>query len=105
MVPVNTNYRYADDELAYLWTNADAVAVIFHGIFAERIEGMRDRVPEVSSWLWVDDGTAPCPAWATPYEDAIGTGDGSRDAPPPGAAAATTSTCSTPAAPRGCPRV
>ena len=82
LVPVNTNYRYADDELAYLWTNADAVAVIFHGIFAERIDGLRDRVPEVSSWLWVDDGTGPCPAWATPYEDAIGTGDGSRTAAP-----------------------
>ena len=28
LVPVNTNYRYADDELAYLWDNADAVAVV-----------------------------------------------------------------------------
>ena len=26
LVPVNTNYRYTDDELAYLWDNADAVA-------------------------------------------------------------------------------
>ena len=25
LVPVNTNYRYGDDELSYLWTNADAV--------------------------------------------------------------------------------
>ena len=31
LVPVNTNYRYLDDELVYLWDNADAVAVIFHG--------------------------------------------------------------------------
>src|SRR5438093_11755444 len=23
LVPVNTNYRYTDDELAYLWDNAD----------------------------------------------------------------------------------
>ena len=30
LVPVNTNYRYGDEELVYLWTNADAVAVIFH---------------------------------------------------------------------------
>src|SRR4051794_11992106 len=37
MVPVNTNYRYADEELLYLWDNADAVAVVFHGTFAERI--------------------------------------------------------------------
>ena len=45
LVPVNTNYRYADDELVYLWDNADAVAVVFHGTFVERIEGIRDRVP------------------------------------------------------------
>ena len=45
LVPVNTNYRYADDELVYLWDNADAVAVVFHGTFAERIERIRDRVP------------------------------------------------------------
>ena len=47
-VPVNTNYRYADDELVYLWDNADAVAVVFHGAFADRIERIRDRVPNVT---------------------------------------------------------
>ncbi len=35
LVPVNTNYRYADDELVYLWDNADAVCVVFHGAFTE----------------------------------------------------------------------
>ena len=34
LAPVNTNYRYADDELVYLWDNADAVGVVFHGCFA-----------------------------------------------------------------------
>ena len=33
-VPVNTNYRYTADELLYLWDNADAGAVVFHGTFA-----------------------------------------------------------------------
>jgi acyl-CoA synthetase (AMP-forming)/AMP-acid ligase II len=70
LVPVNTNYRYGDDELSYLWENADAVAVVFHGAFADRIEGILDRVPGVRGWLWVDDGSGPCPDWATPYEDA-----------------------------------
>jgi len=69
IVPVNTNYRYTDDELVYLWDNADAVAVIFHGTFAPRIEGLRGRVPRVRTWLWVDDGTGPCPSWATAYEE------------------------------------
>jgi fatty-acyl-CoA synthase len=70
LAPVNTNYRYIDDELVYLWSNADAVAVVFHGVFTERIEGLRDRVPTVHTWLWVDDGTGPCPSWAMSYEDA-----------------------------------
>ena len=70
LVPVNTNYRYGDDELVYLWDNADAVAVVFHGTFTERIEAVRPRVPNVRMWLWVDDGAGPCPQWATPYEDA-----------------------------------
>ncbi len=82
LVPVNTNYRYADNELVYLWSNADAVVVVFHGLFAERIEGLRARVPKVRSWLWVDDGSGPCPAWATPYEDAAVAGDGNRTWPP-----------------------
>jgi acyl-CoA synthetase (AMP-forming)/AMP-acid ligase II len=70
LVPVNTNYRYGDDELTYLWENADAIAVVFHGAFTDRIEGILDRVPSVKGWLWVDDGSGPCPDWATPYEDA-----------------------------------
>ena len=70
LVPVNTNYRYGDDELAYLWDNADAVAVVFHGTFSDRIERILDRVPRVKGWLWVDDGSGPCPDWATPYDDA-----------------------------------
>ncbi|MGI8711097.1 MAG: acyl-CoA synthetase [Acidimicrobiales bacterium] len=69
LVPVNTNYRYADDELVYLWDNADAVAVVFHGTFAENIERIRDRVPRIRTWLWVDDRSGDCPGWATPYED------------------------------------
>ena len=74
LVPVNTNYRYTDDELVYLWDNADAVAVIFHGAFSERIAGLRARVPLVRAWLWVDDGTDECPPWATAYESAAESG-------------------------------
>ena len=70
LVPVNTNYRYGDDELSYLWDNADAVAVVFHGSFVGRIERIMDRVPAVKGWIWVDDGSGPCPDWATPYEEA-----------------------------------
>jgi fatty-acyl-CoA synthase len=75
LVPINTNYRYQDDELVYLWDNADCVAVVFHGVFTETIERIRDRVPRVTTWLWVDDGSGPCPEWAVPYEDAAAASD------------------------------
>ena len=65
---VNTNYRYTPDELTYLWDNADVVAVVFHGAFSERCAAVRERLPRIHTWLWVDDGSGPCPAWATPYE-------------------------------------
>ncbi len=63
---VNTNYRYAADELVYLWDNADVIAVVFHGTFAEQIEQIRPQVPRIRTWLWVDDGSGPCPDWAVP---------------------------------------
>ncbi len=72
---VNTNFRYAHDELVYLWDNADVVAVVFHGTFADRITEIRGRVPRIRLWLWVDDGSGPCPDWATPYETAAATAD------------------------------
>ncbi|MFL6203829.1 MAG: AMP-binding protein [Acidimicrobiales bacterium] len=75
LAPINTNYRYLDDELVYLWDNGDVVAVVFHGTFSERIEGIRERVPRVKLWLWVDDGSGDCPGWATPYETAAEAGD------------------------------
>jgi 3-oxocholest-4-en-26-oate---CoA ligase len=73
LAPVNTNYRYVEDELRYLWDNADVAAVVFHGTFAERIEHVRADLPRIVAWLWAEDGTGPCPPWATPYEDAAST--------------------------------
>ena len=71
---VNTNYRYAADELVYLWDNADATAVVFHGTFTEQCNAVRDRVPKVTTWLWVDDASGPCPEWAMPYDAAAAAG-------------------------------
>ena len=72
-VPLNTNYRYGPDELAYLWNNGDVACVVFHGTFVPVIEQMRARVPLTNAWLWVDDGSHPCPSWAIPYERAAQT--------------------------------
>lgn len=70
LVPVNTNYRYTGDELVQLWTDADTVAVVFHGAFAAQADAVRARCPAVKVWLFVDDGEVECPDWAIPYETA-----------------------------------
>ena len=81
LVPVNTNYRYTEDELAYLWDNSDAVAVVFHGTFTERCAALRSRTPRVRTWIWVDDGSGHCPEWAIPYEQAATSAPGRVRAP------------------------
>ncbi len=101
-VPVNTNYRYTADELLYLWDNADAGAVVFHGTFASTIAPIKEQLPKVRTWLWVDDGTGACPDWAIAYESAATSGaPGSCRR---GVAAGTTSTSSTRVARRACRR-
>jgi fatty-acyl-CoA synthase len=45
MVPVNTNYRYVERELAYLWDNADVEAVVFHSDLADRCDRVRASCP------------------------------------------------------------
>ena len=69
-VPLNTNFRYGPDELVYLWENGDVAGVVFHGTYASTIEKLIHRVPRIKIWLWVDDGSGPCPPWAIPYERA-----------------------------------
>ena len=40
--PVNVNYRYLEDELAYLLTNSDTEILLFHGV-ARRARSPRSR--------------------------------------------------------------
>ena len=70
VVPVNTNYRYLDDELAYLWDNADAEAVVFDGLYRPIVERVRPRLPAIKLWLHVGPAQE-CPEWAVDYESAV----------------------------------
>jgi len=83
LVPVNTNFRYGDEELRHLWGNSDTAAVVFHAEFTEVCERIRARMPAVRLWLRVGapEDRAGCPDWAVTYEDAAGSAD-SRLRPP-----------------------
>jgi acyl-CoA synthetase (AMP-forming)/AMP-acid ligase II len=74
LVPVNTNYRYQERELLYLWDNADVAAVFFDGSFSERVDALRARLPKVRAWIWVDDGGGARPEWAIDHEQAASGG-------------------------------
>jgi fatty-acyl-CoA synthase len=72
-VPVNTNYRYGVEELEYLFDNADAEALVFHGTFVDKVDAIRSNLPRLTQLVFVDDGTAPCPSWAVPFEEVVAT--------------------------------
>src|SRR5688572_20484455 len=79
-VPINVNYRYVEDELVYLFDNADIVAVVYQAAFADRIAHVRDRLPLLRHLIQIDDGTeAPEETGAVAYEDALAAQSPERD--------------------------
>lgn len=79
LVPMNTNFRYVDDELVQIWTDADVRAVVYGAEFRDSVDRVRDRVPGVLAWVEVaaedpvDAETAlgDPPAWVTSYDAAL----------------------------------
>jgi fatty-acyl-CoA synthase len=69
-VHANVNYRYLEDELAYLLDNADAEVVLFHGALAEHVEAVREKLPKLRAAVQVDDGS-PHLDGALVYEELI----------------------------------
>ncbi len=65
----NVNYRYVEDELAYLVDNSDAKAVFFDDSLTERFDRVRDRLEKVRLWVHVGEGDPP--DWAIGHEAAI----------------------------------
>lgn len=69
-VPVNVNYRYLEDELAYLLDNSDAEALFFHGSLGDRVAKVLHRSPGVKLLVQIDDGS-PHLEQAVRYEDLL----------------------------------
>jgi fatty-acyl-CoA synthase len=81
LAPVNTNYRYGEEELVYLFDNADAEAVVFHAAFAEVADKARKRLPMVKAWIAMATPGHPVPDWAEDYETIADAGEGRVIAP------------------------
>lgn len=81
VAPFNVNYRYVEEELIYLLTDARARGVVFHSTFADRVAAVRDRLPDLQVLLQVDDGSgAALLDGAEWYEDVLA---GASDEVPP----------------------
>ncbi|MER5398843.1 acyl-CoA synthetase [Streptomyces sp. NPDC002599] len=82
IVPVNVNYRYVEDELAYLYQDADLVALVFDAEFGDRVAAARPRAPRLRHLVRVGAAApgagavdAKGPAGAEVAVDAVDFGD------------------------------
>jgi 3-oxocholest-4-en-26-oate---CoA ligase len=72
-VPINVNYRYVEDELRYVFDNADLVALLHDGESAERVRAVLPDVPRVRHTFCFDDPS---------FGDALAAVSPDRDFPP-----------------------
>jgi len=56
-VPINVNYRYVAEELAYLFDNADLRALVVEASFAPIVASIRDQLPQLDHVIVVEDGS------------------------------------------------
>jgi acyl-CoA synthetase (AMP-forming)/AMP-acid ligase II len=83
---VNINYRYVEEELRYLFDNADLSALVVDRAFAGHVAALWPELPQLRELIVVEDGSEPSEAPAPPagrtvtrYEDAIAHGAPERD--------------------------
>jgi acyl-CoA synthetase (AMP-forming)/AMP-acid ligase II len=83
IVPVNVNYRYVEEELVYLYRDADLVALVFDAEFTERVAGALPHTGRLRHLVRV--GTPPDGApqlSAVPFTDAETAASPERGFPP-----------------------
>jgi fatty-acyl-CoA synthase len=72
VAPFNVNYRYVDDELAYLFRDARPGAILYHARFAEALGRVLERLDRVPLLLQVaDESGAGLLPGALDYEAAL----------------------------------
>ncbi|MFI6010225.1 acyl-CoA synthetase [Streptomyces sp. NPDC051243] len=85
IVPVNVNYRYVEEELVYLYRDADLVALVFDAEFTDRVAAALPQVTGLRHLVRVGDvspGTVDAPALpALTFSDAEAAGSPERGFP------------------------
>jgi acyl-CoA synthetase (AMP-forming)/AMP-acid ligase II len=78
-VPVNVNYRYVEEELLYLFKDADLVVLVHDTEFTARINAVREQAPLLANFVSVGDGDRP--EGAVGYDEILATQPNVRDFP------------------------
>lgn len=65
--PVSFNYRFRSKELLEVLEDSGSVAAFVHASFAAEVEGLRDELKALVTWVGIADGSSP-PEWMTGYE-------------------------------------
>jgi acyl-CoA synthetase (AMP-forming)/AMP-acid ligase II len=80
-VPVNINFRYVEEELRYLFNDADLAGVVYHREFAPRLAAVVPSTPMLRAFVQVDDasGASASGLEAVDYEAALQAAAGMRD--------------------------
>ncbi|GGZ42785.1 acyl-CoA synthetase [Streptomyces bluensis] len=82
VVPVNVNYRYVEDELVYLYRDADLVGLVFDAEFTERVAAALPRADTVRHLLRVGAPGPEAPSLtAVDFADAEASGSPERGFP------------------------
>jgi len=85
-VPINVNYRYVEDELRYIFDNADLAALVFERSFTSKVEAVLPDLPRLRHLVVLDDQSsidgsesATTTVGVVPYEDALAGASPERD--------------------------
>ncbi|MER0424625.1 acyl-CoA synthetase [Streptomyces microflavus] len=74
LVPVNVNYRYVEEELVYLYRDADLAALVFDSEFDERVAAASAQAPALRHVVRVGSAAAPAALEAVPFTEAEASG-------------------------------
>lgn len=80
-VPINVNYRYVEEELLYIFDNANMVACIHNQEFVPHIAAVKSSAPDLKTFIYVRD-ESDCDASSidsVEYETSIGDQSSARD--------------------------
>jgi len=83
-VPININYRYVEEELRYLFDNADLVGVVHDREFSGRVAAVLGECPSLTTLLYVEDGSGgdTDAIGSIDFEKAVAEGSPERDFEP-----------------------